>query len=242
MIIDAHCQLGASLTLDFSLDPRELGTALDESGIDRAICFSPPDAVDNEAVLAAAAADRRLIPFACLDPNLTAADELERLVGLGMRGLRLHPYLHGFKLTMSIVDPLFRVCARHRIPVLCHGADDVPANNPYQFAAMADRHPDVDLVALYGGFVWNVGDLCHAASTRPNLYLEVCAYAPGTLLGALAELPCERFVFGSALPDGDQLVTLARVRAALPEGRERALILGENMERLLSAHRDGGTP
>lgn len=236
MIIDAHCQLGASRTLDMALAPDELRAALDESGIDRACCFSVPDLIDNDAVLAASAADDRLIPIACVDPTRAdAVDELERCLRAGMRGVRLHPYLHGFKLSMPIVDPLFALCARYRALVLCHGADDVPANNPYQFVIMADRHPAVPLIALYGGFVWNVGDMTHAAATRDNLYLEIAAWAPGTLRGALADLAADKFIFGSALPDGDQLVGLRRVHAALPEdAAARDAILGGTMRRLLS--------
>lgn len=235
MIIDAHCQLGASRVQELALTPDELRAAMDEAGVDRACCFGFPDALDNAAVLAAAGADDRLIPIAFVDPNAPdAPDTLELLLRRGMRGLRLHPYLHGFKLTMAIVDPLFEVCAQHGVPVLCHGADDVPANNPYQFVAMADRHPRVNLVALYGGFVWNVGDLAAAAAQRPNLYLECCAYAPGTLKSAVDEAGADKVVFGSGLPNGDQVVTLVRVRRALPAETERRLVLGETMERLLA--------
>src|SRR5579883_524450 len=235
MIIDAHCQLGESRVQDFALSVTELGAALDESGIDRACCFSFPDAVDNVAIIEAAADDRRLIPIACVDPNQSnAADQLEDALQRGARGLRLHPYLHGFKLSMTIVDPLFELCARYGVPVLCHGADDVPANNPYQFAQMADRHPGVNLIALYGGFVWNVGDLLDAATRRDNLFLETCAWSPGNLRSAVREVGPEKIVFGSGLPDGDQMVCLARAAVALPDEHERALVLGGNMQRLLA--------
>lgn len=235
MIIDAHCHLGVSRVRDWSQTPDELRAAMDEAGVDRACVFGFPDTVDNEVILAATHADDRLIGLACIDPNKPdAADELERGLRGGLRGLRLHPYLHGFTLSMAIVDPLFEVCARHGAPVLCHGADDVPANNPYQFLVMAERHPTVNLVALYGGFVWNVGDMAEIAARRDNLYLEVSTYAPGALRNALTIIGPERFIFGSGLPDGDQVVTLRRLRVAVPDDEARALVLGGNMRRLLA--------
>ncbi len=235
MIIDAHCHLGVSRARDWSQTPEELRAAMDEAGVDRACVFGFPDTVDNEAILATARADDRLIGLACVDPNKPdAADELERGLRGGLRGLRLHPYLHGFTLSMPIVDPLFEVCAQYGAPVLCHGADDAPANNPYQFLAMAERHPRVNLVALYGGFVWNVGDLAEIAARRDNVYLEVSTYAPGTLRNALTIAGPGKFIFGSGLPDGDQVVTLRRLRVALPDDEARALVLGGTMRRLLT--------
>jgi predicted TIM-barrel fold metal-dependent hydrolase len=76
---------------------------------------------DNEAVLETALAHpNRFIPYVFLNPTLgqEAHDELDRALAAGARGVKLHPWLHEYRLTDAL--QILKRCEALRLPVLAH--------------------------------------------------------------------------------------------------------------------------
>lgn len=111
---------------------------MDHCGIERAVCFAPfgcqfeaaGRADDPNAWLAEAIVDREeLLGYATLAPQDPASiPAVERAVGLGLRGVKLHPAIDGFDLTdprcldfyaaaTALGLPLDFHCAPHSAPL-----------------------------------------------------------------------------------------------------------------------------
>src|SRR5439155_9468675 len=103
---------------------------------------------DNDSVLEAARAyPERFIPFAFLNPSLgqEAHDEFDRAIAAGARGVKLHLWLHDYRLTEAI--PLLQRCEQRHLPVLVH----LGLGPPEDVEAVLDRCPELELVLAHGG-------------------------------------------------------------------------------------------
>src|SRR5438067_6980673 len=103
---------------------------------------------DNDSVLDAARTHPdRFIPFAFLNPSLgqEAHDEFDRTVAAGARGVKLHAWLHDYRLTDAI--PILQRCEERGLPVLVH----LGLGPPEDVEAVVDRLPNLELVLAHGG-------------------------------------------------------------------------------------------
>src|SRR5205814_6566852 len=102
---------------------------------------------DNDSVLDAAKAHAdRFIPFAFLNASLgqEAHDEYDRTIAAGARGVKLHTWLHDYRLTDAL--PLLERCAELGLPVLVH----LGLGPPEDVAEVIDRLPTLNLVLAHG--------------------------------------------------------------------------------------------
>jgi predicted TIM-barrel fold metal-dependent hydrolase len=129
------------------LDPRRRHESMDEHGIDASVLSVPPPGVDGFAPADAVAVSRacndelaelgeRLPAVALLplqDPA-AAADELERAIGLGLRGGVLFSNVGGARLDELRFRPLFEVAASLRVPLVLHPTTPVGVDATTGFA------------------------------------------------------------------------------------------------------------
>src|SRR5438876_6133201 len=129
MILDFHCHIGRS-RYEYrpgEFTPEDLIKRMDVSKVDVSCCFSFADVLDNDYVVNRTKPFDRLIAFAFVNPNqLDSAHELEQLAkAKAVRGLKLHPYLHGFHANNTILlDPIYEVCQAYELPIIYHMAAD----------------------------------------------------------------------------------------------------------------------
>src|SRR5437773_2005131 len=98
---------------------------------------------DNNSVLEAARAHpERFIPFAFLNASLGAEahDEFDRTVAAGARGVKLHTWLHDYRLTDAL--PILERCEERGLPVLVH----LGLGPPEDVAEVVDKLPELNLV------------------------------------------------------------------------------------------------
>jgi uncharacterized protein len=214
--------------------------ALDAAGIDRAVAcpVKPPGyhlAAANDAVAEAVAeADGRLVGVARVDPlqGDEACSELERALGLGLRGLLLHPWEETFRIADRRVDPVVEVARAHGVPVI------VAAGYPWlsealQVGELARRFPDVTFVAT-NGIQLNISGLGQvdaelALAAAPNLRLQTAGvYREDFLEGVVRRFGAERVLFASAFPLLDPRLEVRRVQWAAFSEEEAAALLGGN--------------
>lgn len=238
MILDVHAHVGRP---DYAYRADEftnadLAARMSEAGVSKCCVFSFYDKQDNEYVEAAAGGREDLIPFAFINPKRPdAAATLEHLIAKrGFRGLKLHPFADGYHLNnFKIVDPLFEVCERYQIPIICHGFADNVYNTVYAFAEMADRFRRVNLIMAHGGFMWSRAEAVRASKTRPNLYIETTCLLPAGIADGIDDIGAEKYIFGSDAPWGDFEVEILKIKKAARKDRDLELILGGNLARLL---------
>lgn len=235
MIIDAHNHIGARLGA--SQAPSELVRKMDEAGVDKAVCFPFVEgAFTNDPVAEAVDAfPDRVIPFCAVNPWDVHAPEAVRecVEEYGAKGLKLHPTLHGYRLSDShVVGPVMNVVAELGMVVICHGGSDV-YNSPAEFALFCERHSEVPVLMAHSGMFWLHDEAMEVAARHANLYLEASRVPAWEIRRSVERLGPHRVVFGTDSPFVDLKEDVHKLRTAVPGAGEFELVAGGNLEALL---------
>ena len=234
MIIDGHVHIGVRTGLRQSVD--ELLKKMDADGVDKSIVFNMVEVIDNDFVAKAMHSHPdRLVGFAVINPWIPdPVAELNRSLDLGLKGLKLHPTLHGYDISShALMDPLLEVCSERQIPVVGHGGDDVFAT-PLGYEELARTFPDVNFIIAHMGAVFLSEQARRAAKRRTNVFLGTEGALMGDLAHAAQEVGCDKVVMGSDGPLQSARLEIDKVRMAVPDSECQQLILGENWARLLN--------
>jgi predicted TIM-barrel fold metal-dependent hydrolase len=184
--------------------PEDYLALMDAMGVDASVIL-PLDGLvhdarsgNDEVAEWCAAAPERLLPFCTVAPREHgAADELRRCVeALGMRGLKLHPWLQGFHPLEPFMEPVCREAARLGVPILIHDGTP-PYSTPLQIARLAARHPDVRFVLGHGGLYDLWPEAIAAVRRHPNVYACMTSLHPLAMRALVHDLPPERLLFGT---------------------------------------------
>jgi predicted TIM-barrel fold metal-dependent hydrolase len=187
----------------------------------------------------------RIIPFGSVYPLAPdAVDELERLYGLGLRGVKLHPEFQSFDVDDPRVRPLYRKIGQLGMIVVFHAGLDMAFLPPCRCAprmlqrAMDDLAGAQVVAAHWGGYMLGQ-DVLNDLKPAPNLYLDT-AYSYSRVLIPLVRALIdahgpEHILFGSDTPwsnirDEARLIESLR----LPADWNEAIFFG-NAKGLLSS-------
>lgn len=154
------------------------------------------------------------IPFCSVNPH-DGADrairELERAAGpLGMRGLKLHPWLQAFSLTHPAVTPILSRAGELGLPVLFHDGTP-PYSTPLQIAWAAEQAPHTTIILGHAGLDDLYHDAVLACLRHPNVCLCLCSLSAGFIRDIIRKAPTDRLLFGS---DGGFAAHLGRAAIA----------------------------
>ena len=151
-------------------------------------------------------------------------DELERQMGLGAVGLKLHPVHGGFAPNDPALYPVYGVCQREGLPVVIHcGTSVFPGStnryaDPILMEDVARDFPDLTVVLAHGGRGWWYNAAAFLATMRPNVWIEISGLPPQKLPEYYARYDFERLakkmIFGTDWP-------------GVPGNRANALVLFE---------------
>jgi predicted TIM-barrel fold metal-dependent hydrolase len=231
-----------------------LVAAMDEHGVDRAVCFSWPfadAATCAEANDYVAAAVRRhpdrLSGFGIVQPlHPGAADEVTRCARLGLTGIgEMNADAQGWELLDEAVQPVIRACIDAGMPWNLHCSEPVGrqypgrgSSTPDRVLAFADRNPDLTLICAHlGGGLPLFAHIPEVRRACERLHFDTAAqpfvYEASVYRALVDVVGAERILLGSDHP----LLDVPRYRAALSEAgideTARALITGGNASRLL---------
>jgi uncharacterized protein len=206
-IWDAHTHLGVDED-GFTLAPEELMQTMREQGVARAFTFplNDPDRrpayrVPNDRVLEwAGASDGMLVPFCRLDLTEEPIAEAERCLGRGARGIKLHPRAQAFDFGEKGLNPVFRVAAERRVPILIHAGRGLPAIAA-DLLHLVERHHDAQLILAHAA----IADLEHISRTlvnHPNVVYDTSVWSTTDLRTLLASASPEQIAFASDAPYG----------------------------------------
>lgn len=186
-----------------------------------------------------------LIPFGSVYPKSDdAVDELERMVDLGLRGVKLHPEYQDFSVDDPAVRPLYRRIAQHKLIVVFHAGRDLaylpPCRCEPKMLQRAMEYLDGAFVvaAHWGGFQMGEEAL-KDLKPADNLYLDTAFSYNRVLIPVVKALievhGPEHILFGSDTPwssieDETRLIETL----SLPDAWNEAIFRG-NASRLLSS-------
>jgi hypothetical protein len=208
-----------------------------------------PRVNDYVAEIARHAPDR-LLAFGSVHPRLAKAPgrEVERLHGMGIRALKIHPPHQLFAANAYLDDlpglrEIYATAQALRMPVMIHTGTSVFAGARNRYADpmpcddVAVDFPDLTLILAHAGRPLHCDTCFFLARRHPNVHLDVSGIPPRRLLSYLPRLPeiADKVLWGTDWPDLGVAGLGANVEElrslGLPDDVERK-VLWENADRM----------
>jgi predicted TIM-barrel fold metal-dependent hydrolase len=245
MIIDAHAHLGASWLAwyPYEVDENDLIKLYDKFGVDKACIssfkiFYDPRGGNDEIFEAVQKYPNRFIGFAVVSPRYgphRVAEEIDRCVQkLGMKGLKVHPAVGAWHADSLAVNPVMEKAREYNLPILFHSGTD-KYSNPRAIGNVARRYPEVTIIMGHMGGE-DYFEAIQIAKAHDNILLDTTGSLDEamTIKQAVEEVGAKRVVWGSDSPALILGVELAKIEYADISEKEKRMILGENMTRVLN--------
>lgn len=222
--------------------------ALDGGSVEKAVItawYGPEGAlVSNDEVAAwVAAYPDRFIGLASVDLTrpMEAVRELRRAHELGLRGLRVLPWLWGLPPNDRRYYPLYAACCELDIPFCLQVGHTGPMRSsepgrpiPY-LDDVALEFPDLTIVGGHVGFPWT-NEMISLATKYPNVYIDTSAWKPkrfpAELVSYMRGHGRRKVLFGSNCPMLLPAACLAEVDALGLDDEAKRMYLGENAARV----------
>jgi len=204
-------------------DPHALLDVMDQAGVWRAglVNYPSPDimgftnATNTFAATYARANPERLLPYGGVHARFTkdARGDVDRLVDLGIRLLKIHPPHQGFPANaytagLEALGAIYRRCEERGLPVMVHtGTSVFPGarskyGNPMELDDVAIDFPDLPLVMAHGGRPLYMAEAFFILRRHRHVRLDVSGIPPTRLLEYFPRLPevADRVVWGTDWP------------------------------------------
>ena len=193
----------------------------------------------NEFIAATvAAAPGRLTGLGTLHPN---SDDLradvEHLVALGLKGVKLHPDIQDFKVDDYRCLKIYELCEEFGLPVLMHTGDKRYDNsNPNRLIPILKIYDRLTIVgAHFGGWsIWE--EASHVLCDIENLYVDCSSSMPWISDEKTVEIirryGADRVLFGTDYPMWSPVSELERFMTLPLSDEERRMILSENVRKV----------
>ncbi len=168
------------------------------------------------------------------DPERDFAELLE----LGLRGVKLHPDIQGFKIDDFRMLKIYELCEKYKLPVLMHCGDKRYDNsNPNRIVPILDIYTDLIMIgAHFGGYsVWE--DAVSKLSGYENFYIDTSSslfeVTPEKAREYINAYGADRVMFGTDYPMWSPKEELKRFMKIDLSEEEREKILYDNAAKLL---------
>ncbi|WP_213950927.1 amidohydrolase family protein [Tepidanaerobacter syntrophicus] len=192
---------------------------LDANKMDH-VCLLPvlPNTTFEE-YLAASKLEPRIIPFTCADftlPTFRMCDKLKKDIGMGAKGLKIHPILQNIPLTDPKVLAAVEVFGEAGLPVTTHcGINDYyTSDSPHRSKTnaqygdvsyvikLAHKYPDYIIVAAHGGGTVGGEMEILAAETKDldNVYTDTSFRSAEYMRKAVELFGEDKILFGTDYP------------------------------------------
>lgn len=245
MIIDSHTHVDESKAWGWICPPEVLLPLLDDAGIDKAVIMTyrdatgPDDSALTYIVDAVARYPDRLIGYVRINAETPGAmDALDKAIGeYGMKGLKLHTITYvGFPYAEATLRLMHRA-AEYNAPVLFHSGDELLAL-PQELAEAARLCPEATVILGHMGGYFHCDAAIQMAKLLPNIMLDTSAMPyPDMIRRAVEAIGAERVLFASDGPGCLPALEVEKVRLTGLSAQDEALVLGENIQRILEGVR-----
>jgi predicted TIM-barrel fold metal-dependent hydrolase len=209
--------------------------SMDAAGVEMAVACSLGQMIDNDYIRSVQERyPDRIIGFGQVNARSPdAVDEIDRCAAVGLRGLKLHPTMHGYHFCdHGLLDPIMAACAEHGLAVLVNALDD-PFCAPLSIEEIVKGFPEVPVLIAHMGTVWNLMEAILVAERTPNVYLETSSALLLDVRTAYERVGARNIVMGTDWPATDFDLERAKIERAIPDPEDRARVEGGNLAGLL---------
>ena len=213
-----------------------------KAGIDKFVILPVairPDRVKNinDFVQQRAQANPCFIPFGTVHAAMDGlTDEVERLIALGAKGIKLHPDSQRFSIDDPRLYPMYDAI-RGRIPVLLHMGDTrYDYSHPVKLRKILDMFPGVDVIAAhFGGY--SMYDTALELLKDTSCVMDISSSMMFMKLGAperyINRYGAERIAFGSDFPMFDPVQEVNRFLQLKLTDEQKEQIAYKTAQRIL---------
>lgn len=196
-------------SFDLPADPKTFAAFVKERGTER-FCILPyahkPGMARslNEWTAETARAIEGAIGFACVHPDdADAVQLLEDAFAFGLRGIKLHHQVQGFRPADPRMYPVYELMLDRDLPLLVHagkGPTDNGLVGAEEFRALVDRYPELRVCVAHMG--WPEPEAFIAlVPDYPALYLDTSGSGSGNLAGLGLERVVDRILWATDAPN-----------------------------------------
>lgn len=180
----------------------------------------------------------KLIGLGTMHPDSTdMVGDMEHLLELGLRGVKLHPDIQRFKIDDYRYLKIYELCEKHGLPVLLHTGDyRYDYSNPNRMLPVLDIYQNLTVIGAHlGGWsIWN--EACEQLAGKDNFYVDTSSslygLSPDTAVDIIRRYGVDRVLFGSDFPMFSPDSELVRFMKLPLTDEERRIILSENALKL----------
>jgi Predicted metal-dependent hydrolase of the TIM-barrel fold len=176
----------------------------------------------------------KFIGFGAMHPSHPEMEkELDRVVSLGLHGIKLHPDFQHFHLDDENCIQLFRLMAQRDLALLVHTGDKrYEYSAPVRMARALDKVPKLRAICAHLGG-WSVWEDAHKVlAGRDNVWIDTCsslyALSPEKAAEIIRAYGADRAFFATDYPMWNPKEELERFMALPLTKDEQRAILGEN--------------
>ena len=218
----------------------------DEWGIERGVLLSVATRPTQVKVINDWCAENnggRFISFGTIHPDFEDIPaELDRLVSLGLHGVKLHPDYQDFMVDEDRVDFLYDEIERRGLPVIFHAGFDVFSPDlvhcpPERALRMIKKHPHLKVILAHLGGNDSHQQVCDIlAGIDGEVYFDTAfgrACPDDTALKIINKHGADRILFASDCPWDNAAEIKERILRLPISDDKKELILGKNAGRLL---------
>lgn len=163
--------------------------------------------------------------------------DFEHLLALGLKGVKLHPDVQGFKIDDYRCLKIYELCEQHGIPVLLHTGDSrYDLSNPNRLKPILETYTDLTVIgAHFGGWsLWEkAAEELHGYG---NFYVDCSSsfyeLSSETSLKLIRKYGADRVLFATDYPMWTPKDELEYFDALPLNEEERGRILYKNAEKL----------
>lgn len=261
-IIDAHCHvfpdriamLATQNTKNFYDIPYTayLGSACslleqcEETGVEKCVisivATSPnqPKKLNEFSAQQAQEHPDRFIALGGLHPESAHIEEdFEYLLELGLKGVKLHPDIQGFKADCDGYKEIYHLCSQSGIPILIHTGDSRYDNsNPNRIAKILEEFPHLTVIgAHFGGWsLWE--EATEKLYKYENFFVDTCSSAyllsDTTMKRIINKYGTDKVIFGTDYPIWKQEDEIKRIMSLGFSDDDLEKIFCKNIEKLLN--------
>ncbi|MBR4720335.1 MAG: amidohydrolase [Clostridia bacterium] len=195
--------------------------------------------INNFIADAVAKSDGKMTGFGAMHPESEdMKSDIEELISLGLKGVKLHPDIQGYKSDDYRMLKIYELCEKYSLPVLIHCGDSRYDNsNPNRIGPILDIYDNLTVIgAHFGGYtVWE--EAAEKLSKYKNFYVDTSsslfALEKGTAEKIISIYGADKVLFGTDYPMWEPKEELERFLALDLSDKEKKKILWDNGAKLL---------
>ena len=199
----------------------------------------------NDFVDAECKAHKEFVGLGTLHPELgrdEVNEEIDRIISLGLKGIKLHPDTQQFNADDDGAMALYEAI-EGRLPLLIHAGDHrYDTSHPRRIAKIAESFPGLTMVAAHLGG-WSIFEEAVPYMTKLDCYMDISSVMPFMDDKIVVELirlyGADRLMFGSDFPMWDPVKEYEHFMELPLTDEERKKILWKNAAAVFDVPVDG---